>query len=58
MSASSYRRVLPTERDGLSRPSRSYNRSVCGCISYISATALIVYVRGFFFIYLLFNLKS
>src|SRR5215470_880882 len=30
-SASVYSRVLPCERDGFNKPTRSYNRSVCGC---------------------------
>jgi hypothetical protein len=34
--------VLPSVRDGLSRPSRSYKRSVCGWMSYFCDTALIM----------------
>jgi hypothetical protein len=30
-------------RDGFSKPSRSYNRSVCGWMPYISATDEIMY---------------
>src|ERR1041385_2679940 len=42
-SSSVYRRVFPSLRDGLSKPSRSYSRSVCGWISYCSATEEIMY---------------
>jgi len=38
-----YSRVFPSDRDGRSNPSRSYSLSVCGWISYISATAEIMY---------------
>ena len=38
-SSSVYSRVFPSDRDGRSNPSRSYSLSVCGWISYISATA-------------------
>src|SRR5579863_1224717 len=42
-SSSVYKRVLPSVRDGFSRPSRSYKRSVWGWIPYISATDEIMY---------------
>ncbi len=42
-SSSVYSRVFPSDRDGRSKPSRSYMRSVCGWMSYISATAEIMY---------------
>src|ERR1700730_12413623 len=42
-SSSVYRRVLPSVREGLSRPSRSYRRRVWGWIPFISATAEIMY---------------
>src|ERR1017187_834735 len=42
-SSSVYSRVLPSLRLGSSSPSRSYSRSVCGWMSYISATAEIMY---------------
>src|SRR5712691_413689 len=41
-SLSVYSRVFPCEREGFSRPTRSYSRSVCGCSLYSSATALIM----------------
>src|SRR5204863_8963942 len=41
-SSSEYNRVLPSVRDGLSKPSRSYKRSVCGWMLYFCATALIM----------------
>src|SRR6476469_7848114 len=42
-SSSEYRRVLPSVRDGLSNPSRSYRRSVCGWMLYFCDTALIMW---------------
>src|ERR1700704_5772060 len=42
-SSSVYNRVLPSLREGLIRPSRSYRRSVCGWIWYCSATDEIMY---------------
>src|SRR5688572_17026501 len=41
-SSSEYSRVLPSVREGLSSPSRSYRRSVCGWMLYFCATALIM----------------
>src|SRR6266849_17020 len=41
---------MPSEREGFSSPSRSYRRSVCGCSSNCSATALIVNVLARLFI--------
>src|SRR6266850_467584 len=41
-SESVYSRVFPCEREGFSKPTRSYSRSVCGCSLYSSATALIM----------------
>ena len=34
--------MFPSVRDGLSSPSRSYRRSVCGWMLYFCATALIM----------------
>src|ERR1700722_2205203 len=42
-SSSVYKRVFPTVREGCNNPSRSYSLNVCGWISYISATAEIMY---------------
>src|SRR5271157_76854 len=42
-SESVYSRVFPWDREGFSKPTRSYRRSVCGCSLYSSATALIMY---------------